>query len=392
MSSAEHIESVRRAFEDVGAGTLSTLLELLAPDVVYTLIGGTAVSGVFRGRDAVRSRLFEPLGAALATPLRFSIQRLLADGDHVVMQATGQSTLHSGVSYNNTYCMVFRFAGRQVSEVTEYLDTQLVARAFGVPAERQRLLRAMDLNCWEMFRDIVRLGRGAELLETPQYYMGYGPRGTLFHNMVMLRDRVDLDVLFDQIRRFYLERGAPFSIWTRAHADAEVEAALRARGFDVFTTMPGMALLSDPGTRCEPPGLKIRPAVDDPGRRAYLEVTAAAYATYGAPPEYAEDVFAALESVCAPHLQGFVGYVDGAPVAAAAVYITHGVAGIGWVGTQPARRGHGYAEAVTWAAIREGFRRGAAFANLQASPMGRPIYERMGFITPTEYRVLFGTV
>ena len=65
-------------------------------------------------------------------------------------------------------------------------------------------------------------------------------------------------------------------------------------------------------------------------------------------------------------------------------------AGIGWVGTVPEQRGHGYAEAVTWAAVREGFRRGAAFANLQASPMGRPIYERMGFITPTEYRVLFG--
>ncbi len=45
-------------------------------------------------------------------------------------------------------------------------------------------------------------------------------------------------------------------------------------------------------------------------------------------------------------------------------------------------------EAVTWAALREGFRRGGAFANLQASPMGRPIYERMGFITLTEYRVL----
>ena len=36
--------------------------------------------------------------------------------------------------------------------------------------------------------------------------------------------------------------------------------------------------------------------------------------------------------------------------------------------------------------------RGASLASLQASPMGRPIYERMGFITPTEYRVLFGVV
>jgi hypothetical protein len=96
--------------------------------------------------------------------------------------------------------------------------------------------------------------------------------------------------------------------------------------------------------------------------------------------------------VYAPHVQGFVGYVERKPVAAAAVYLTHGVAGIGWVGTLSTHRGHRYAEAVTWAAVREGFRRGAAFANLQASPMGRAVYERMGFITPTEYRVFVGTL
>jgi hypothetical protein len=153
-------------------------------------------------------------------------------------------------------------------------------------------------------------------------------------------------------------------------------------------SMPAMALLGDPGTRCEPPGLEIRPTVDDQGRRDYLEITAEAYSTYQQPREMTEDAFAALESVYAPHLQGFVGYVEGKPVAAAAVYLTHGVAGIGWVGTLSAHRGHRYAEAVTWAAVREGFRRGAAFANLQASPMGRAVYERMGFITPSEYCVL----
>lgn len=392
MSSAEHLESVRRAFDQVGRGDPTALVELLAPDVVYRLIGSTAMSGVHRGRAAVLEKVFAPLSAALAAPPRFAIERLLADGDHVVMQATAHAALRSGAPYDNTYCMVFRFAGGRIAELTEYLDTQLVARAFAVPAERAALLRAMDLNCWEMFREIVRGTRGGELLETPQYYLGYGPRGTLFHNMIMVRDAVGVDALFAAARRFYLERGAPFSIWLRAHADAALEAELQTRGFELFTTMPGMALLGDPGTRCEPPGLEIRPAIDDRGRRDYLHVTAAAYATYGAPPEYAEDAFASLASVCAPHVQGFVGYDDGAPAAAAAVYVTHGVAGIGWVGTLPERRNRGYAEAVTWAAIREGFRRGAAFANLQASPMGRPIYERMGFITPTEYRVLFGPV
>jgi GNAT superfamily N-acetyltransferase len=254
------------------------------------------------------------------------------------------------------------------------------------------LLRRMDLNMWEMYREITRLGRGSELFETPQFYMAANPHGTLFNNMVMIRDAVDTDTLFAAIRDFYVQRRRPFSVWTRAHADADLESVLRARGFEDFFAMPGMALLRDPGTRCEPVGLEIRATTTDQGRRDYLYVTAEAYATYGSPREYAEDAFVSIESVCAPHVQGFVGYVDGKPAAAAMVFVTHGVAGIDWVGTVPEHRGHGFGEAVTWAAIREGFRRGGTFANLQASPMGRPIYERMGFITPTAYRVLVGTV
>ena len=81
----------------------------------------------------------------------------------------------------------------------------------------------------------------------------------------------------------------------------------------------------------------------------------------------------------APHVQGFVGYCDGQPVAAALVYLSHGIAGINWVGTVSAARGRRFAEAIVWTAVREGFARGAALANLQASPMGRPVYERMGY-------------
>ncbi len=392
MSATEHVAAVRRAFEDVGAGNPTTLLQLLAADVVYTLIGSTRLSGTYYGRDAAVAHVFGPLGAALAEPLRFEIRGFIADGDRVAMEASSAAALRSGAPYGNTYCFVFRFAAGRVVEMTEYLDTQRVERAFGVPTERAALLQAMDLNCWEMFRDMVRQGRDGEVFERPGYYLGFGPHGTLFHNMVMICDAVDLDAVFDDVRRFYGSRAAPYSLWVRAHADQAAEAALRARGFEVFTAMPGMALLGDPGTRVDPAGLAIRPAVDDAGRRDFARVTGAAYATYGAPVEYAEDTFASVTSVYAPHIQGFVGYLGEHPVATAAVYVTHGVAGIGWVGTIPEQRGHGYGEAVTWAAIREGFRRGASFANLQASPMGRPIYERMGFITPTEYRVLFGVV
>ena len=385
---ADPVAQVRHAFESVGRGDIAPLTQLLAADVVYTLIGSTAVSGVHRGRDAVARQLFGPLTASLAGPLVFTIERLLRDGDCVVMQAKGHAQLRSGAPYDNVYCLVFRFAGDAVREVTEYLDTGLVQRAFGVPPTTALLLRAMDLNCWEMYREIARTCVGSEVLDTPQCTLLWSPRGTPFHNAVLVRAPLTLDELLEHSRRFHGAKGTAASVWVRAHADQALEAELRGRGYVTFTSMPGMALLGDPGTVCAPEGLTIRAVVDDRGRDDFRHVSAEAYATYGAPRAYAADAFAQLESVCAPHVQGFVGYVERAPVAAAALYLTHGVGGIGWVGCVPEARGRRYAEAVTWRAVREGFRRGATFANLQASPMGRPVYERMGFATPTEYRVL----
>ena len=49
--------------------------------------------------------------------------------------------------------------------------------------------------------------------------------------------------------------------------------------------------------------------------------------------QWLEDTLPTLASLSAPHVQGFVGYLDGAPVAAAGVWLSHGVAGINWVGT-----------------------------------------------------------
>src|SRR5438128_1532477 len=82
---------------------------------------------------------------------------------------------------------------------------------------------------------------------------------------------------------------------------------------------------------------------------------------------------------------------QGRALAGAILYMAHGVGGIGWVGTLPEEFGRGYGRAVTWAAITEGLRRGARFTNLQASPMGEPMYRRMGFTTATHYRWFLAT-
>jgi predicted acetyltransferase len=65
--------------------------------------------------------------------------------------------------------------------------------------------------------------------------------------------------------------------------------------------------------------------------------------------------------------------------------VTHGVAGAYWVGTAPEARGRGLAELCTRAAGNAGFDLGARVAALQASPMGEPVYRRMGYSEATRY-------
>ncbi len=75
----------------------------------------------------------------------------------------------------------------------------------------------------------------------------------------------------------------------------------------------------------------------------------------------------------------FIGWVSGKPVATSNSFVTGDTAGIYAVTTLPSARGHGYGEAMTWAAVQDGISKGCGTISLQASPMGFPMYYRMGF-------------
>jgi predicted acetyltransferase len=75
------------------------------------------------------------------------------------------------------------------------------------------------------------------------------------------------------------------------------------------------------------------------------------------------------------------GYVDGAgtPAATAVCVVAEGLAGIYAVTVQEHARRRGAGTAMTWAAVAAAARAGVQRAVLQASPMGEPVYRRMGF-------------
>lgn len=149
-------------------------------------------------------------------------------------------------------------------------------------------------------------------------------------------------------------------------------------GLELNHRAPGMARATTTDAPPPPEGLRVAQVRDAAALEAHVAATAVGF---GAPDA------SAMQGLMPPSLleddrvEFFNGYVDGAhlPSATAVSVVTEGVAGIYAVTVhEPARR-RGFGTAMTWTALVAGARAGVDVAILQASAMGRPVYERMGF-------------
>jgi len=123
---------LRHVYAEISKGNVQPLLDSLADDVEWTIIGSTALSGTSRGKQEVIDKLLKPIRARLADgPIVFQPERFIAEGEYVVMQAKGRATALSGKPYNNTYCIVCRIVGGKVKEMVDYVDTELITTALG---------------------------------------------------------------------------------------------------------------------------------------------------------------------------------------------------------------------------------------------------------------------
>ena len=109
--------------------------------------------------------------------------------------------------------------------------------------------------------------------------------------------------------------------------------------------------------------------------------------SFGCPEEYVEGPASFDRDMGLPGatpLRRFLLRVDGEPLAASAFLPgpqDSGLVGIFSVGTLERARGHGFGAVITRAAMDAARDAGARVAVLQASDMGRPVYERLGFDT-----------
>ena len=172
----------------------------------------------------------------------------------------------------------------------------------------------------------------------------------------------------------------PFVLYFRDEDNAELgEACAARRQLVEHYRPPLMALTTEPAAPVPPADVTIAEVT-----AATLDGLAHVLGTgFGMPAELVSMAITPAFLERGP-FTSYLATIDGVPVATAASFDDgHGVRGIYNVATVPEARGRGIGAAVTAAACRWS---AGDVVVLQSSAEGRPVYERLGFDTPTHYR------
>jgi ribosomal protein S18 acetylase RimI-like enzyme len=250
----------------------------------------------------------------------------------------------------------------------------------------QELIELCDLNFAEANRELSRRAGGATHDEDGLLlYAGGHELPVLINGVFRTLSRLAPEDVLARANAFFAPRRRGYTVVLRAHADEDLAGAVEAAGLHKSGEAPAMVLERRLQDAPLPPGVTLQRVESDEDAAEFGRVMGEAYATYGMPTACGPAVVGRLAVLAAPHIVSFLALLGGAAVAGAMVIVTHGVAGVYWVGTVPSARGRGLAELCTRAATNAGFDLGARIAALQASVMGEPIYRRLGYVTVTRY-------
>ena len=121
---------VLRAFQPWEMGNSKPFFDLIAEDVTWTVIGTTAVSGIYHSKKEIVDKAFGPLLGRLEGLLTARLVDIAAEGEKVFLRFESNGAGRTGIQYNQTYCFAMVMRGDRIIEITAYLDTELLARIF----------------------------------------------------------------------------------------------------------------------------------------------------------------------------------------------------------------------------------------------------------------------
>ncbi|MFI6780156.1 GNAT family N-acetyltransferase [Micromonospora sp. NPDC050276] len=216
---------------------------------------------------------------------------------------------------------------------------------------------------------------------------GYAERGTAraaithagiaslngVHDLTTDPDLGSLDGLATEVAR----QVPHWSIMVRGEASAALVDLAARHGLRERHTLPFLACATDdivfrPGSTQRTPVRRVGADESDRYTDAFTESF-----------EVPEGAFGSLMGGAVLDTDGMTGYLaeeSDRAIGTALGMRTPGVIGVFNIGVVPSARGRGLGRTLTETVLRDGIAAGADAAYLQSSPMGRPLYESMGFV------------
>lgn len=241
-----------------------------------------------------------------------------------------------------------------------------VLRHRGVHTHRVKsdpeLVSAAHLNYIGSFRKLAEHSSTGEIRSVhPVFAFVTGLPIPLFNGCVVVEPPTALQLRTALV--WLRERGVPYQVSIVEQLAPDLNDLVAAHGLVRDPApYPGMVLHPIPVPPDPAPGVTVTPGME-PGLADYL------------PRSLASD----------PDVRVFTARLDGRPVGTSIAIRTGEVAGVYGVGTAPEARRRGVGTAASWAAVAAGRAWGCDTIVLQATEMGLPIYERMGFRTVVRY-------
>ncbi|MEY2571778.1 MAG: hypothetical protein QOE63_2128 [Acidimicrobiaceae bacterium] len=236
----------------------------------------------------------------------------------------------------------------------------------------------------DAIRDMARRAPGGVVHDEGGLVLVAGPHWlpVLVNTVTRLDPSVAADDVIARANDFFFPRGRGYSVQALDGRDDDLITAADQAGFasqgDAGAT-PLMVLEAPPASVDVPDGGRVERATTAAHVDDIVALCADAYAVYGMPADVVPASLLPPSIVLAAHLVAYVAYDDVGPVATAQALATHGCAYVQWVATAQRAFKRGFGGAITQATTIGGFELGASMATLIASPMGAPLYRKLGW-------------
>jgi GNAT superfamily N-acetyltransferase len=237
---------------------------------------------------------------------------------------------------------------------------------------------------------------GCTLVATPDVAWFYtGIPVPLFNGVLSVRLLpAEVKATFAALQARIDEQGAPALWWTGPESKPDnIGSLLEQLGAQQAGEVPGMAIdlavLDDQPETLSNFTIERVSGTEIQSRWAQLAGAGTGF------PDAVSEAMARLEGgLNDPQYRAqrrYIGFLDGAPVATSALVLDSGVAGIYAVATLPEARRKGIGRLMTVVPLLEAREMGYRVGILQASSMGYPIYEKIGFRDVCKYELYLQT-